>query len=62
MKDILTKEHKDAGLWLQEEDDHLLYLKFGERRLAAFSQTGTSPEEIRKEATRWIERLKNEVR
>lgn len=36
LSQALRKEHREAGLYLDEEDDHFLYLKRDGKRLAAF--------------------------
>ncbi|MBA7568823.1 hypothetical protein ES708_10558 [subsurface metagenome] len=51
---ILKEEHRQQGLYL-EEDDHFLYLKRGQRLLAKFSATGATVGEIQKEADKYIE-------
>jgi hypothetical protein len=38
LSQALRKEHRAAGLYLDEEDDHLLHLKYGTKRLATFSE------------------------
>ena len=50
----LTKKQREAGLYLEEPDDHLLCLKQEQIIRAVFSQTGATIYEIRKEGDRWI--------
>jgi len=51
---VLKEEHRQAGLYL-EEDDHILYLMRGQQTLARFSATGLTIEELHKEADRLME-------
>ena len=48
---ILTAEQRQAGLYLEEEED-LLYLKRGVEVMAAFSAKGATIASIREEAER----------
>ena len=53
LKGILTKEQIEAGLWLNEIDDHTLELKQCQVTRAAFSSS-TTVWEIQKEAQKWV--------
>ena len=50
----LTKQQKNANLYLEEEGDDYLLLKQGEIIRACFLQTKVTFEEIGKEADKWI--------
>ena len=50
---VLTAEQRQAGLYLEEDED-FLYLKREGQVLAVFSAVGTSIESIREEAERHI--------
>lgn len=49
----LRPEHREAGLYL-EEDDHVLYLKQGDEVLARWSATGATIASIWNEADKYI--------
>lgn len=53
---VLLKEHRDAGLYLEEPDDHEVQLKRGDEVLAGFSQLGVTIKAIRTEAQWWLDR------
>ena len=50
---VLTKEQREAGLWLDELDDHTLELKQYQVNRAIFSTIATI-QEIQKEAPKWV--------
>ena len=50
---VLTKEQREAGLWLDEIDDHILELKQGQITRAILSSS-TTVWEIQKEAQKWV--------
>lgn len=50
----LTQRQREAGLYLEEEGDHILLLRRGNECLAAFSQLGATVELIREEADRHL--------
>jgi len=50
---VLTKEQREAGLWLDEVDDHILELKQGQITRAILSSS-TTIQEIQKEAQKWV--------
>lgn len=49
---LLRKEHREAGLYL-EEDDHLLYLMGGGKILAFWWATSVTVQEVWEEADKW---------
>lgn len=49
----LLPEHIQAGLYL-EEDDHILYLKHGDKVIAYFSAQGAIIKEVQKEAHQYL--------
>jgi len=51
---LLTQEQRDAGLYLEEPDDHILVLKRGRQVVARFSQGGATPESIQREAQKHV--------
>ena len=53
---VLSENQRKAGLYLEEENDHLLLLKQGVMTRAVFSQTGTTVLEIQKEAGKWVQK------
>lgn len=59
---ILSKEHRDAGLFL-EQDDHLLFLNQINKLLpvAVFSATGATIEEILYEADQALNWIKSKI-
>lgn len=50
---VLTKKQREAGLWLDEIDDHILELKQGQITRAILSSS-TTVREIQKEAQKWV--------
>ena len=50
---VLTKEQREAGLCLDEVDDHILELKQGQITRAILSSS-TAVREIQKEAQKWV--------
>ena len=54
LQQALTQEQRDAGLYLEEPDDHILVLKRGDQVLARFSQEGTSKGSIQREAQKHV--------
>lgn len=53
LSQVLRPEHREAGLYLGE-DDHVLYLKRGDEVLARWSATGTTIDLILDKADRYI--------
>lgn len=51
---ILRPEHREAGLYL-EENDHTLYLKRDDEILAKWSATGASRDSILNESDRYMQ-------
>ena len=51
---MLRKEHRRAGLYL-EEDDHILCLMQGQQVLAGFSSLGATLENILLEADKYLD-------
>ena len=47
---VLTQEQRQSGFTLREADDHCLWLYFQGKRVALFSATGATVQEIRKAA------------
>jgi len=56
LKSILNQKHRDAGLYLEEPDDHLVHLKRGDKILTSFYQTVVTVVQIRKEADYWMDK------
>ena len=55
LKGALLPIHLANGIVLQELDDHILLLKYGDEIIAPFSATGAKVTEIREAATEWLE-------
>ena len=55
LKGALLPIHLAAGIELNE-DDHLLVLRCKGEVIATYASTGARVEEIRKDATEWLER------
>ena len=53
LTEVLTKKQREAGLWLDEIDDHILELKQGQITRAILSSS-TTVWEIQKEAQKWV--------
>lgn len=47
LQEVLEPQHREAGLCLEEPDDHVLFLKHEEEIVAIFSQEGATQEQIR---------------
>lgn len=54
LSQVLRPEHREAGLYL-EEDDHTLYLKRGDEVLARWSAPGASRDSILNESDRYMQ-------
>ena len=53
----LLESHRKAGIELYEPDDHLLVLRHCKGEvIATYSSTGARVEEIRSDATEWLEK------
>jgi hypothetical protein len=53
LTEVLRPEHREAGLYL-EEDDHTVYLKQGGEVLARWSATGATIAPIWNEADKYV--------
>ena len=51
---VLTKEQRGAGLWLNEQDDHILELEQGDMVRVVFPSATVTVWEIQKEAQKWV--------
>ena len=51
---ILTDQHRTAGLYIEQPDDHVVLLKQANKIRAVFSQIGATKDSIRAEANRWV--------
>lgn len=57
LKGALLPAHLTAGIELYEPDDHLLVLRCKGEVIATYASTGALVEEIRKDATEWLEKM-----
>jgi len=54
LTEVLTKEQRESGLWLDEVDDHILELKQDWITRATFLTANATIQEIQKEAQKWV--------
>ena len=54
LQQALTQEQRDAGLYLEEPDDHILELKRDDQVVARFSQVGASKGSIQRKAQKHV--------
>ena len=59
LTELLKEEHRQAGLYL-EEDDHILYLKKGQETIARFSATVARIDLIHAVADAYLEQIQKE--